>query len=174
MEEVRNRVYDWTLELIREGKVLQGLILMLSTWNFAYFRYHIRDFDLESFEKALRECGLDYFKNKSFEDIDFTNENIKERIVRIYRTLSSFKGVRYVGATKVMHFICPDVFIMWDGKIIKRYKAKTSPEGYVKFLLEMQEMYRIGDFQELDKNVSIARAIDIYNMKKYSMPEAFE
>ena len=174
MEEVRNKVYDWTLELIKEGKILQGLILMLSTWNFAYFRYHIKDFDLYGFEKALRECDLNYFKDKNFEELDFNNEDIKERIIKIYKTLSSFKGVRYVGATKVMHFICPDVFIMWDGKIIKKYKAKTSPEGYIKFLNEMQEMYKRGDFEELNKDVSIARAIDIYNMKKYSMPEAFE
>ena len=33
MEEVRDKVYEWTLELIKEGKPLQGLILMLSTWN---------------------------------------------------------------------------------------------------------------------------------------------
>ena len=101
----------------------------------------------------MKECGLDYFKDKNFEELDFNNDSIKKRIIKIYKTLSSFKGVRYVGATKVMHFICPDVFIMWDRKIIKKYKAKTSPEGYIKFLNEMQEMYKRGDFKDLNKEV---------------------
>jgi len=173
MEQVRNKVYGWTLELIKEGKVLQGLILMLSTWNFAYFRFHMKDFDLKSFEKAIKECDIDYFKDKRFEKINFEDKEVKERIIKIYKILSSFNGVKFVGATKVMHFLYPDVFIMWDGKIIKQYKAKTSPEGYIDFAKKMQEMYKRGDFGELDKSVSIPRAIDIYNMSKYSMPDFF-
>lgn len=168
MEQVRDKVYDWSLELIKEGKISQGIILMLSTWNFAYFRYHIKDFDLEGFEKIVKECGLDYFKDKQFEELNFEDKEIKERIIKIYNVLSSFEGVRYVGATKVMHFLYPKVFMMWDGKIINQYGAKTSPEGYIDFTRKMQEMYKRGDFENLDKSVSIPRAIDIYNMNKYS------
>ncbi|MEK6873049.1 MAG: hypothetical protein AABW90_03485 [Nanoarchaeota archaeon] len=142
MEPVRNKVYGWTLELIKEGKILQELILMLSTWNFAYFRFYIKDFDLKSFEKAIKECGIDYFKDKRFEEIDFGDKKIKERIIKIYKILSSFNGVRFVGATKVMHFLYSDVFVMWDSKIIKQYKAKTFSEGYIDFAEKMQEMYK--------------------------------
>ena len=174
MEEVRDKVHDWTLELINEGKVLQGLILMLSTWNFAYFRYHIKDFDLSGFEKTINECDFDYFKDKNFEEMDFNDEELKERIIKIYRQLSSFKGVKFVGATKVMYFLCPKVFIMWDGKIIKHYKVKTAPGGYVEFMKKMQEMYKKRMFEKLEKSVSIPRAIDIYNLSKYSMPKFFD
>ena len=170
MEQLRNKVYDWTLELIKEGKILQGLILMLSTWNFAYFRYHVKDFDLDGFERAIKECGINYFEDKKFENIDFGEKETKERILKIYKTLSSFKGVRYVGAAKVMYFLCPNVFVMWDSKIIKHYKAKTSPEGYIEFIKKMQEMYKSGIFKNLEKRVSIPRAIDLYNMNEYSMP----
>lgn len=174
MEEVRNKVYEWTLDLIKEGKTLQGLVLMLSTWNFAYFRYHIRDFNLTGFEKALKECNLNYFKNKKFEEINFDDKEIQDRIAMAYSTLSSFKGIKFVGASKVMHFLCPNVFIMWDGKIIKKYGAKTSPAGYIAFMKRMQEMYKKGMFDGLDKTTSLARAIDIYNMKNYSMPDVFK
>ncbi len=173
MEQVRNNVYGWTLELIKEGKILQGLILMLSTWNFAYFRFHMKDFDLNSFEKAIKERSMGYFKDKRFEEIDLGDKEVKERIIKIYSILSSFNGVRFVGATKVMHFLHPNVFVMWDRKIIRQYKAKTSPEGYIEFMKKMQEMYKKGDFENLDKSVSIPRAIDIYNMSKYSMPDFF-
>ena len=76
MEEVRNKVYNWSLELLKEGKELQGIILMLSTWNFAYFRYHIKTFDLTNFERILRECDFEYFRDKRFEDTDFNDEII--------------------------------------------------------------------------------------------------
>ena len=168
MDQVRNRVYGWTLELIKEGKVLQGLILMLSTWNFAHFRNHMTKFQLKEFEIALQECGIEYFKDKRFEEIDFEDKVIKDKIMSIYKKLSDFNGVKFVGASKVMHFLYPNVFMMWDGKIIKEYQAKTSPEGYVEFMKKMQDMYKKNMFENLDKSVSIPRAIDIYNMNKYS------
>ena len=69
MEEVRNKVYDWTLELINEGKVLQGIILMLSTWNFATFRYHMRTFNLTHFEETIKKCDFILFNSFSFDAI---------------------------------------------------------------------------------------------------------
>lgn len=169
MEEVRDKVYDWTLELVKEGKILQGLILMLSTWNFATFRYHMKKFRLNKFEKTLKECNFDYFKDKKFEDMNFDNEEVKKNILEIYEALSSFNGVKYVGATKVMHFLCPEVFVMWDSYVIKYYKCGVSGEDYIAYLKKMQEMYKKGEFKKLEKGVTIARAIDIYNIQNFSI-----
>ena len=157
------------MDLIDEEKTIIGLILMLSTWNFASFRYAIKTFPLNEFEKYLSSCKFGYFKNISFESVDFKNKKIKKRILELYSGLSKFEGIKYVGATKIMHFLCPKLFVMWDRKIRKHYKFQTSPDGYYSFLIQMQQDYKNGEFKNLDKNVSIPRAIDIYNMRTFSL-----
>jgi len=167
MEEVRDKVYDWSLELVNEGKILQGIFLMLATWNFAYFRYHMKDFKLKKFERTLENCSFNYFKKLKFEKVDFNEKQIQDKTMKIYRDLSNFKGIRYVGATKIMHLMCPEFFVMWDKSIREHYKFKTSPEGYIDFLEKMQRMYLSNEFKKLDKTVTIPRAIDLYNITHY-------
>ena len=168
MEELRDKIYTWSLNLIKKGYELEGIFLLIATWNFAYFRYHMKEFPLNDFERALKECDFDYFKDKDFSNANLDNPETKNKIIEIYQKLSDFKGIKWVGATKIMHLKCPQFFIMWDGKIIKHYKAKTSPEGYFNFMKLMQEQYKRGDFGELNKSLSIPRAIDFYNMTKFS------
>lgn len=167
-EELRDKVYYWALELVSEGKKLQGVFLLLATWNFAYFRYHTRSFGLRKFEKFLNSCDFDYFKDKKFEKVDLEDNEIKGRIVKIYKELSEFQGVKYVGATKVMHIISPHFFVMWDTKVRKHFGFGTSPIEYFNFLKKMQQDYRNGKFKNVEKSVSIPRAIDLYNITHYS------
>lgn len=164
MGNIRDRVYYWSLELVEEGKILQGIFLMLATWNFAYFRYHMIEFNLKKFEKILKECDFDYFENIKFEDANLNNNEIARKIKKIYKSLSDFEGIKYVGATKIMHLMCPDFFVMWDTKIRKEYECSTSPDGYLKFMKTMQSMYKEGKFDKLEKGVSIPRAIDVFNI----------
>jgi len=171
MDEVREKVYDWTLDLIDEGKVLQGLILMLSTWNIGRFKIYMTKFKLSEFEDVLyNQCDFDYFKSESFEKIDFDSPIIRNKIINIYNKLSSFKGVEYTGTSKVMHFICPYIFVMWDTEIRNKCddgnKFETSAKEYLRFNKRMQEKYKKGEFKGLVKEVTIPRAIDLYNLNK--------
>ena len=169
MEELRDKIYTWSLNLIKEEYELEGIFLLIATWNFAYFRYHMKDFPLNEFEKALKECDFDYFKDKSFADENLDYTETKNKIIEIYQKLSNFKGIRWVGATKIMHLKCPNFFIMWDGKIIKHYKSKTSPEGYFNFMKLVQNLYKNGSFKDLGKNMTLPRAIDFFNMNHFSV-----
>lgn len=164
-EELRNKVYDWTMELLKEGKTSQGLVLMLATWNFASFRYGMTSFPLKEFEKCLSSCDFYFFKDKDFKNINLEDPETKERISNIYSDLSSFKGVKYVGASKIMHFMCPQVLVMWDTKIRKYYGFHKSADGYLSFLKKMQQDYKSGKFKNVDGNVSIPRAVDMLNLK---------
>lgn len=173
-DQVRDEVYYWSLELVKEGKVLQGIFLILATWNFAYFRYHMRDFDLYRFKKVLENLNFNYFKHKKFEKTDLNNKQMSAYIMNIYKTLSEFKGIRYVGATKIMHLMCPDFFVMWDTKIREHYRRKTErkintkPEGYFEFMMLMKEEYDKGKFNKFvakNKNLTVPRAIDLWNIK---------
>ncbi|MEK6898022.1 MAG: hypothetical protein AABX28_01545 [Nanoarchaeota archaeon] len=167
-EELRDKIYGWSLDLVNEGKELEGIFLLLATWNFAYFRYHMKEFPLSEFEKSLKECNFDYFKDKIFSEINLEDTEVKNKIIEIYGKLSNFKGIRWVGATKIMHLKSPNFFIMWDRNIIKHYQAKTFPEGYFNFMKLMQNLYKSGFFGNLGNNITIPRAIDLFNMDKFS------
>ncbi len=165
MEEFRNEVYNWSLDLVREGKTYEGIFLLLSTWNFAYFRYHMKEFSLKKFKEILESCDFEYFQNKTFRSSDFSEPELQEKIKEIYDKLSSLIGIKYVGATKILHLMCPRFFVMWDTKIRKLYNVGTSPTAYLKFIAKMKENYESRKFNPLDKRVSIPRGIDIKNMK---------
>jgi hypothetical protein len=45
MDELRDEIYGWCLKLLEKGFKWESIFLMLSTWNFAHFRYHIRNFN---------------------------------------------------------------------------------------------------------------------------------
>lgn len=167
-QNFRDKIYYWSLNLVQKGFKLEGIFLLLATWNFAYLRYYMRTFDLNKFERILAKCDFDFFKNKKFEDIDLTDKIVIDKIKNIYRALSSIDGIKYVGATKIMHLLNPQLFVMWDRNIIKHYKAKTTPQGYVNFMALMQKMYKEGKFKNLRKDVTIPRAIDLYNMECFS------
>ena len=171
MEDLREEIYWWSLNLIEKGFKLEGIFLLLSTWNFAYFRYHLIDFKIEAFKKLLDDCDFEFFKeDMRFETVDLSNNEITDKIKLIYSSLSQFEGIKYVGATKIMHLLRPNFFVMWDTKIIKNYQKETlrgyintSPSGYVNFMKEMQKRYRNKEFLNLAEGVSIPRAIDLYN-----------
>lgn len=53
--EVRWDLYPMFLNLMKAGFRTEAYLLMLSTWNFANFRYAWHGFNLGSFEKKLVE-----------------------------------------------------------------------------------------------------------------------
>ncbi|MBW8050961.1 MAG: hypothetical protein FVQ77_11610 [Cytophagales bacterium] len=175
MNKLRKEVYKWSIDLVKEGKILQGIFLLLSTWNFAYFRYHMTNFNLKKFEKIINNADFDYFKKMKFEKVDFNNTVIEDKIKKIYESFSDIVGIKYVGASKVLHLMCPDFFMMWDNSIKNEYR-KQSPRGYINekshgylnFMRKMQAEYKRGKFDAYinkHKDVTIPRAIDIWNIE---------
>lgn len=164
MAQLRDDVYWWCLDLVKRDLKLQAIFLLLSTWNFAYFRYVLTDFDVADFEKMLDSCDFDFFEDRKFETCNLNDEEISRKVKSIYGKLSGMRAIKYVGASKIMHLLNPAFFVMWDKQIIKYYKAKVTPEGYLNFMKQMQERYKNNEFKELEKEVTIPRAIDLYNM----------
>lgn len=162
-EDLRDEIYWWSLNLIEKGFKLEGIFLLLSTWNFAYFRYAMIGFRLEEFKKILANCDFDFFKDKEFDTIDLSDKHTTDKIKEIYSSLSQFEGVKYVGATKIMHLLNPRLFMIWDNKIIRHYKAKRTPEGYIDFMKLMQKMWKEGKYPKPQNGETVPRAIDRYN-----------
>jgi len=164
MVKFRQKAYEWSLGLVEEGKTYEGIFLLLTTWNFANFRYSMKDFEIDAFQETFENLNFAYFDEVEFENIELDDPETEKRIDKIYRELSKFDGVKYVGASKIMHIVQPDVFVPWDTDIREYYDCGTSPDDYLQFLKKMQEKYKTNGFEKLTDAPTIPRAIDKYNL----------
>lgn len=185
--EKRGSFYDMAVKLINSGYEIEAYCLILATWNFAAFRYAVKDFDITGFKETIRGLNpyFDKMKNEDFKTINFNN--YKGDIEKIFETLSEIKGIQYTGASKIMHLRNRSVFVMWDDyisgnkpkkyynelEIVKRgcWKHKRygkNAEGYFQFLKEIQELFKSINFQDSKK--TFTKAIDEYNYINITLP----
>lgn len=162
-EQLRTEIYPICLSLIKKGMEIEAYIIILSTWNFASFRYAMRTFDLRKFKRTLVKIEPLYKKleNLNFKTVEFNKYH--NEIKKIYSELYEYKGIRITGAPKLMHLKIPKLFVMWDDRIKKHYGfRKGDPEEYFNFLKLMQEKYKN---YKPRKGITLARTIDLINME---------
>ncbi|MBA7506149.1 hypothetical protein ES706_04829 [subsurface metagenome] len=71
----------------------------------------------------------------------YGNTTLGELIKRLYSDLREEKFIGSTGASKFLHFLNTDLFVMWDGNICDSYHHKEgSPGGYLKFMGEMKTL----------------------------------
>jgi len=166
--EKRGSYYPMFLNMIEKGFEIEAFLFILSTWNFATFRYAMKDFDLIGFKQIVEDLKpyFEKFKGKSIESINF--DNYEDEIKYIFQELSNIKGIQYTGASKLMHLTIPEVFVMWDAYIRKAWGLRYGKsDDYFNFLKKMQEEFK--DFKK-SKNRTLAKLIDEYNYVKYTLP----
>lgn len=162
VEDMRDKLWDRCVRLLNDGYQIEAYILLLATWNFAYFRYSMKQFDLKKFELTLKEINpiFNKFSNKKFEATDFDNSDIQIDIKTIYEKLR--EQAKQTGATKIMALKNPQLFIMWDTEIRKIYKIyNNGGDDYLKFLKKMKNEF--GHIKSINKRLPLAKAIDEYN-----------
>lgn len=185
--EKRGSFYNMAVNLMNSNFEIEAYFLILATWNFAVFRYAVKDFDIHAFRDKIRELDPYFVQldGKEFRSIDF--KNYEDNITRIFEDLSSIEGVKYTGASKLMHLRNRNVFVMWDGYIkgnkSKRYYNKldivrsgrwevveygNDGQGYLRFLIDMQEKFKNIHFQ--GSNKTFAKAIDEFNYVNITLP----
>ena len=156
------------LNMIDKGFETEAFLFILSTWNFATFRYAMKDFDLKNFQKIVNELKTDFnkFRDKSIETINF--DDYKKEIINLFDSLSKIKGIQFTGASKLMHLTIPNVFVMWDGYIRKAWGFKKgNSEDYFNFLKKMQQEFK--DVQKRNGR-TLAKCIDEYNYVRITLP----
>ena len=128
--------------------------------------------------------------------VNLADAKLHDKIVELFETFSkvSVRRRTYTGASKILHVLVPDLFVMWDGTIRCAYGCRSQKEGddgekYFTFLIRVQSetrkaiesycsehsctneeaMKRIRE--ELFENGfhTIARLIDLYNFQKYTL-----
>lgn len=115
--EKRGSFYDTAVGLINNGFEIEAYCLILATWNFAAFRYAVKDFDLVGFRQTIEKLNSRFstMEVENFRTIDF--DKCRDDIVGIFKTLCHIRGIQYTGASKVMHLRNRSVFVMWDSYI---------------------------------------------------------
>ena len=185
--EKRGSFYNMAIDLIKNHFEIEAYFLILATWNFAVFRYAVKDFDINLFKEKIVELNAHFerFRDETFRTINFVR--YKDDIKKIYDGLSSFEGVKYTGASKIMHLKNRAVFVMWDGYIkgnkpMKYYdkldivqkgdwkvmRYGNSAIDYIRFLIDIQNKFKGISFQ--DDNKTFAKAIDEFNYVKITLP----
>ena len=137
------------------------------------------------------ESDLEKFNGKTILDVSFDKETC-ELICRSFKRLANCNNNgrnEATGASKLLHIINPDLFVMWDGAIRTGYICKLGKtnEGwiwYTEYLREMQqlakcavEQVRANEQHHSDEGAiasltgckhSLAKALDEYNFMKYT------
>jgi hypothetical protein len=166
-EEGRAYFYDIAVE-IADKYPLQAAIIVLATWNTGRFRFMMSNpKNLMDLKEALDKCRplFEQLKEKRFQTANF--DGIGEIVKQIYSILSKVKGVEYTGASKLMHLFCPNLFVMWDGFIRRKYRVGKSPEDFLKFQKLMQDRFGKIKWDELR---TLPKVIDEYNYVKFTLP----
>jgi len=166
--EKRGTFYPMFLNMIEKGFETEAFLFILSTWNFAVFRYAMKDFDLKNFQKIVNELKpyFNKFKEKSIETINL--DDYKKDVTHLFDILSEIKGVQFTGSSKLMHLTIPNVFVMWDGYIRKAWGFKKgNSEDYFNFLKKMQQEFK--DIQKRNGR-TLAKCIDEYNYVRFTLP----
>ncbi|MDD3159971.1 MAG: hypothetical protein PHQ98_03320 [Candidatus ainarchaeum sp.] len=164
LESFRNDIWDKCLNLINKGYEYEAYSLLLATWNFAYFRYIIKEIKPIDLQSAITETNPIFkkLKNKKFEDVDFENDlELREDISKIYNIFCKIS--KQTGASKMMALKNPNLFVMWDTQIRKKWKIKNkaTSKDYLEFLIKMKNEFKKINFTNVKK--PIAKAIDEYN-----------
>lgn len=167
--EGRESFYNVALEIV-DKYPLHASIIILATWNVSRFRFMVSNpQNLEDLKVAIKRSGplFQSIKNRKFQTTNL--DDIKNTITEIYSILSKVKGVEYTGASKVMHLLHRNLFIMWDTNIRKGYGFSTDVEDYFNFLKSMQK--EVKNIEWKNKIKTLAKAIDEYNYVKFSLDE---
>ncbi len=163
IEDARDQLWDRARILIERGFEVEAYTLILATWNFARFRYFMKNFDLHEFQKVINLINPLFKKleNQYFENTDFTDETVVNDVKFIYNQLK--KIAEQTGASKIMALKNSKLFVMWDTEIRKMYKInnKGDAEDYIQFLIKMQKCFK--DIKWAGKKLPFAKAIDEYN-----------
>ena len=172
-------------EELTSHEIKEHLISFLNLW-----KCRMKDDDVTA--NAIKKVPVKFSEELSFlrneRLIDFGNleDSVRSKIVSLYSELNNIPHFGPTATSKTIHVIYPDLFVMWDGAILKHYKkinprVNGSGEGYVAFLSMMSQMGRevTADFQNYYPNSkpeiylceklgyklrkSLAKFIDEYN-----------
>ena len=179
-----------------------AIFTLLINWNRVWYRIsgkgrrassnlsrHLYDLYLTIMEvKPL----LDQLCSSDITKIDFDDNVVRMLVKSCFERVYDVCGA--TGASKVLHLLCPRLFVMWDDAIRNAFGVSPDSEGYLEFLSRVKDvLMKIVNEYARDNNISrdqavrelegklgvtLCKAIDEYNWLKFSrkfdIPSIFE
>ena len=180
--EKRDAMYNVATFLVSHfwGKppdMADGLGVLLLTWNQAFYRYGIFDFD------KLEECitenfqKIESFRNKDISSLSNSDEDVIKDLFNKFREAlqidsGSVQGRKSpVSVAKALHLLAPKFFPLWDDKIARAYKCyynKNPAERYVSFCKITKAIADEVKNYTSRSDKTLIKLIDEYNYSKYT------
>lgn len=180
--EKRDAMYKVATFLIshfwgKPSDMADALGVLLLTWNQAFYRYGLFDFD--SLEGCIRANfdRLQNYRNMDIRGLSIRNERSVENLFIEFNQALQIasgkkKGVKSpVASAKCLHLLAPKTFPLWDDKIARAYGCFYHEKPSEKYFLFCSITKRIaGEIEDyLDPGEkSIIKLIDEYNYSKYT------
>jgi hypothetical protein len=161
----------------KPSDMANGLGVLLLTWNQAFYRYGIFDFD------KLEECitenlqKIEDFRNRDISSLSNSDEDdIKDLFNKFLEALQIESGKMQgrkspVAVAKALHLLAPKFFPLWDDKIARAYGCYYNENPAEKYVSFTKITKAIADkvknyISRSDK--TLIKLIDEYNYSKYT------
>jgi len=161
----------------KPSDMADGLGVLLLTWNQAFYRYGVFDFD--KLEKSITDDlqKIENFRNRYISSLSRSDEgDIKQLFNNFLEALQIDSGKKQgtkspVAVAKALHLLAPNLFPLWDDKIARAYGCyynENPAEKYVSFckitkvIADKVKTY----INRGDK--TLVKLIDEYNYSKYT------
>jgi hypothetical protein len=145
-------------------------VIILATWNVGRFRFYASDGQiLEKLTAAIVQSGptVAKLKDETLSGADLSS--LRDDIARMYDALSAIKGVEYTGASKIMHLLNRELYVMWDSYISEHYGFRDRDgTDYAEFLALMKSLF--GGVEWIYTDRTLAKAVDEFNYVTITIP----
>ena len=160
----------------KPSAMADGLGVLLLTWNQAFYRYGIFDFD--KLEKSINDNlqKIENFRNRDILSLSSSDEDdIKELFTIFLEALQIDVGKQRkkspVAVAKTLHLLAPNFFPLWDDKIARAYGCYYNKNPAEKYVSLCKITKTIADkvknyIDRSDK--TLTKLIDEYNYSKYT------
>jgi hypothetical protein len=154
-----------------------GLGVLLRTWNHAFYRYGLFDFDELEQSIANNMDRLDALRRRDILSLSDADEEVVEDLFLVFlQALQIHEGKAGgrkspVGASKALHLLAPGFFPLWDARIAEAYGCSYhgDPVGkYIQFCRITQQIADVVQNYVPLKDKTLVKLIDEYNYSKYT------
>lgn len=180
--EKRNAMYKVATFLVshfwgKPSDMADGLGVLLLTWNQAFYRYGI--FDFNKIEKCITDNfrKIENFKSRDIFSLSGSDEDdIKYLFNKFLEALQIDAGKMQgrkspVAVAKALHLLSPNFFPLWDDKIARAYECyynENPAEKYISFCkLTKSIADKVKDYI-VWSDKTLTKLIDEYNYSKYT------
>ena len=181
IHEKRDPMYKVATNLISSSwgnpsEVVDGLGVLLMTWNQAFYRYGVFDFDELENCIVKNQDLINSFRGRTIDSLKYDDDvKVKELFNSFLDALKiadgKSRGKRSpVSVAKALHLLAPKFFPLWDDKIAKAYNCHYSinaDDQYLKYCYISKEIFNKVKDYKLDSR-STLKLIDEYNYSKYT------